>query len=96
MDEKELLEYLSLLRARMEFAEKFYGFRMNYLPLYLGNDEIIVLDRRDGRIKRLSDKRPIEGEELRRLLPKIIENIRSGFVDTLLTMNFSYIHGPED
>ncbi|AAL81400.1 hypothetical protein PFDSM3638_06365 [Pyrococcus furiosus DSM 3638] len=92
---EELFEYLELLRARMEFAEMFYGFRMNYIPLYI-NDDIIVLDKNDGKIKRLSTKQELNKDELRKYLPKIKKNIESGFVDLLLTMNFHSIQTPED
>lgn len=50
---EDVFEYLNLLRARMEFTEKFYGFKMNYLPLYFEGDDIIILDKNDGKIKRL-------------------------------------------
>ena len=94
MDE-ELKNYLAMLRARMSFAEKFYGVRMNYLPLVVG-DEIIILDKNDGKIKRLSDKKPLSESELETFLPKIRENIRKGIVELYLTMNFQCIHGPEE
>nr|WP_193384564.1 hypothetical protein [Pyrococcus sp. ST04] len=96
MEMEEIKEYLTLVRARMEFTEKFYGFKINYLPLYFEGDEIIVLDKNDGRIKRLKDKRPLTEEELKEIMPKIKENIEKGLIDVLLTMNFSCIHGPED
>ncbi|MFA4640206.1 hypothetical protein [Pyrococcus kukulkanii] len=92
----EVKQYLELLRARMEFTEKFYGFRMNYLPLYFEGDEVVVLDKNDGKIKWLRDKRPLSDEELKRIMPKIKENIESGLIDTLITLNFQCIHGPED
>ncbi|MFA4701095.1 hypothetical protein [Pyrococcus kukulkanii] len=92
----EVRQYLELLRARMEFTEKFYGFRMNYLPLYFERDEVVVLDKKDGKIKWLRDKRPLSDEELERIMPKIKKNIENGLIDTLITLNFQYIHGPED
>ena len=94
MDE-ELKNYLKILKAKMSFAEKFYGIRMNYLPLFVGN-EIIILDKNDCKIKRLSDKKPLNESELETFLPKIKENIRKGIVELYLTMNFQCIHGPED
>ncbi|HII60844.1 hypothetical protein [Pyrococcus horikoshii] len=93
---EDVFEYLNLLRARMEFTEKFYGFKMNYLPLYFEGDDIIILDKNDGKIKRLKDKKPLSQEELKKVLPKIRENIESGLIDTLITLNFQYIYGPED
>ncbi|ASJ16668.1 hypothetical protein A3L04_06085 [Thermococcus chitonophagus] len=93
---EEVRRYFELLRARMEFTEKFYGFRMNYLPLYFEGDEVVVLDKNDGKVKWLRDKRPLSDEELERIMPKIKENIESGLIDTLITLNFQCIHGPED
>ncbi|MFA4647129.1 hypothetical protein P8X24_07755 [Pyrococcus kukulkanii] len=92
----DVKQYLELLRARMEFTEKFYGFRMNYLPLYFEGDEVVVLDKNDGKIKWLRNKRPLDNEELKRIIPKIKENIENGLIDILMTLNFQYIHGPED
>ncbi|MDK2869119.1 MAG: hypothetical protein PWP39_354 [Pyrococcus sp.] len=92
---EELFEYLELLRARMEFAEMFYGFSMNYVPLYI-NEEIIVFDKNDGKIKKLRSKQELNKEELKKYLPKIKENIENGFIDLLLTMNFHSIKTPED
>nr|WP_164490415.1 hypothetical protein [Pyrococcus abyssi] len=96
MEIEDVFNYLELLRARMEFTEKFYGFKMNYLPLHFEGEEVIILDKNDGKIKRLSDKRPLSEEELKEVLPKIKENIESGLIDTLITLNFQCIHGPED
>ncbi|WP_457754641.1 hypothetical protein [Thermococcus sp.] len=81
-----------MLRARMSFAEELYGIRMNYLPLVV-EDEIIILDKNDGGIKRLSDKKPLSENELKMILPKIRENIEKGLIDLYLTMNFQCIHG---
>ncbi len=92
MDEFELKNYLTMLRARMSFAEELYGIRMNYLPLVV-EDEIIILDKNDGGIKRLSDKKPLSENELKMILPKIRENIEKGLIDLYLTMNFQCIHG---
>jgi len=93
MNDPEFKSYITVLRARMSFAEELYGIRMNYLPLVVG-DEIIILDKNDGKIKRLRDKKPLSEGELRVFLPKIKENIEKGLVDLYLTMNFQCIHGP--
>ncbi|NJE07012.1 hypothetical protein E3E31_00385 [Thermococcus sp. M39] len=93
MNDLELKNYITMLRARMSFAEKLYGIRMNYLPLVV-EDEIIILDKNDGKIKRLRDKKPLSESELKAFLPKIRENIEKGIVDLYLTMNFQCIHGP--
>ncbi|ALM76416.1 hypothetical protein TBCH5v1_2525 [Thermococcus barophilus] len=91
MDELEIKNYLTMLRARMSFAEELYGIRINYLPLVV-EDDIIILDKNDGGIKRLSDKKSLSESELKRVLPKIRENIEKGLVDLYLTMNLSSIN----
>jgi len=69
------------------------GIRINYLPLLIG-EETIVLDRRDGRIKRLGDKKPLSDEELRTLEEDIIQAIESGKVELYLTLTFGEDVGP--
>ena len=90
---EELANYLELLRAKVAFAEELYGVKMNYVPL-VTDDEVVILDRRDGLIKWLKTKRPLEEDELRKLAEKIRENIESGYVEMLLTLNMSCIDGP--
>jgi len=68
--DEELKSYLKMLKAKMSFAERFYDIRMNYLPLFVGN-EIIILDKNDCKIKRLSDKKPLNESELEMFLAKI-------------------------
>ncbi len=90
---EELANYLELLRAKVAFAEELYGVKMNYVPL-VTDDEVVILDRRDGLIKWLKTKRPLEEDELRKLAEKIRENLESGYVEMLLTLNMSCIDGP--
>lgn len=90
---EELANYLELLRAKLAFAEELYGVKMNYVPL-ITEGEVVVLDKNDGDVKWLRDKRPLTAEEFLRLLPKIKENLESGFVEMLLAMNMSCINGP--
>ncbi|AMQ18830.1 phosphoheptose isomerase family protein [Thermococcus peptonophilus] len=90
---EELANYLELLRAKLAFAEEMYGVKMNYLPL-ITEGEVVVLDKNDGEVKWLKDKSPLTIEDFRRLLPKIKENLESGFVEMLLAMNMSCINGP--
>jgi len=89
----ELANYLELLRAKVAFAEELYGIKMNYVPLITEGD-VVVLDRRDGLIKWLETKRPLSEEELREMADKIRENLESGYVEMLLTMNMQCINGP--
>ena len=90
---EDLANYLELLRAKLAFAEELYGVKMNYVPL-VTEDEIVVLDKRDGLIKWLRTKRPLTEDELRKLSGKIRESLESGYVETLLTMNMSCINVP--
>ncbi|BAD85933.1 hypothetical protein, conserved [Thermococcus kodakarensis KOD1] len=90
---EELANYLELLRAKLAFAEELYGVKMNYVPL-ITEGEVVVLDKNDGEVKWLRDKRPLTTEEFLRLLPKIKENLESGFVEMLLAMNMGCINGP--
>lgn len=90
---ENLANYLELLRAKLTFAEELYGIKMNYVPL-VTEDEIVILDKNDGKIKWLRNKRPLTAEELLKLLPRIKENIENGFVEMLLAMNMSCINGP--
>ncbi|ASJ03612.1 hypothetical protein A3L09_10250 [Thermococcus profundus] len=90
---EELANYLELLRAKMAFAEELYGIKMNYVPL-ITEGEIVVLDKNDGRVKWLKDKRPLSMEEFKRLSEKIKENLESGYVESLLAMNMSCVGGP--
>ncbi|GAB6136375.1 hypothetical protein [Thermococcus henrietii] len=90
---EELANYLELLRAKLAFAEELYGIKMNYVPLITEGD-VVILDKRDGLIKWLKTKKPLEEEELRELAGKIRENLESGYVEMLLSMNMSCINGP--
>lgn len=90
---EDLANYLELLRAKIAFAEELYGIRMNYVPL-ITEGEIVILDKNDGRIKWLRDKRPLTLEEFRSLAGKIKENLESGYVEALLAMNMSCVEGP--
>jgi len=84
---RELFEYLNKLASKMCYAEKLYGIPINYVPLIVDN-EIIVYDKRDGSIKRLSDKKKLSDEELKSIEKEIIENIKSGKVELYLTLTF--------
>ncbi|RLF77432.1 hypothetical protein DRN39_04115 [Thermococci archaeon] len=90
---EKLRRYTNMLISKMGFAEEIYGIRINYLPLLIG-EETIVLDRRDGRIKRLGDKKPLSDEELRTLEEDIIQAIESGKVELYLTLTFGEDVGP--
>ncbi|AHL23071.1 MULTISPECIES: hypothetical protein [Thermococcus] len=90
---EELANYLELLRAKLAFAEELYGVKMNYVPLITEGD-VVILDKRDGLIKWLKTKKPLEEEELRELAGKIRQNLESGYVEMLLSMNMSCINGP--
>ncbi len=90
---EEFANYLELLRAKMAFAEEFYGIKINYVPL-ITEGEIVVLDKNDGNIKWLEDKRPLTTDEFKSLVGKIKENLENGFVESLLAMNMSCINGP--
>ena len=61
---EDLANYLELLRAKMAFAEELYGIKINYVPLVIGG-EIVVLDKNDGKIKWLKTKRPLTVEEFK-------------------------------
>ena len=90
---EDLANYLELLRAKMTFAEEFYGMKMNYVPL-ITEGEIVILDRNDGKIKWLKTKSPLTLEELKSLAGSIKEHLESGFVESLLAMNMSCVSGP--
>ena len=90
---EDLTNYLELMRAKLAFAEELYGVRMNYVPL-VTEGEIVILDKNDGKIKWLRDKKPLTTEELSGLADKIKENLESGYVEMLLTMNISCINTP--
>ncbi|WP_457742174.1 hypothetical protein [Thermococcus sp.] len=90
---EDIANYLELLRAKLAFAEELYGVRMNYVPL-ITEGEIVILDKKDGLIKWLRNKRPLSEEELRELSNKIRENLENGYVEMLLAMNMSCINGP--
>ncbi len=90
---EDLANYLELLRAKMAFAEELYGIKINYVPLVIGG-EIVVLDKNDGKIKWLKTKRPLTVEEFKSLSEKIRENLESGYVEMLLAMNMSCVNGP--
>ncbi len=90
---EDLANYLELMRAKLAFAEELYGVKMNYVPL-LTEGEIIVLDKNDGKIKWLKNKRPLTPEEFKPLAGKIRENLETGFVEMLLAMNMECINGP--
>ncbi|AEC52170.1 hypothetical protein PNA2_1255 [Pyrococcus sp. NA2] len=93
--EEDLTNCLKLIKARLEFAEKLYGFSVNYVPLVIEDNDIIVFDKRNEKIKWLSTKSPLSREELGNVLPKIRENIKKGLIDLLITLNFEEISGPE-
>ncbi|WP_010480006.1 hypothetical protein [Thermococcus zilligii] len=90
---EDLANYLELLRAKLAFAEEIYGVRMNYVPL-ITEEPIVVLDKRDGKIKWLKNKEELTEEELQKLSERIKRNLESGFVEALLAMNMSCIDGP--
>jgi len=89
----ELANYLELLRAKIAFAEELYGVKMNYVPL-ITEGRIVILDKRDGMIKWLDTKEPLNEEELEKVAHKIRENLESGYVEALLAMNMQCINGP--
>ncbi|WP_297499373.1 hypothetical protein [Thermococcus sp.] len=90
---EDLANYLELLRAKLAFAEELYGVKMNYVPL-ITEGEIVVLDKNDGEIKWLRNKKPLTGEELGKLIGKIKENLESGYIEMLLAMNMSCVNPP--
>lgn len=90
---KKLDRYTNMLISKMGFAEELYGIKINYLPLIIG-EETIVLDKRDGKIKRLRDRKTLSEEELRALERDIIHAIESGKIDLYLTLTFSEYVGP--
>lgn len=90
---EELANYLELLRAKLAFAEELYGVRMNYVPL-VTEEPIVVLDKNDGKIKWLRDRRELTEGELQELVGKIKKNLESGFIEMLLAMNMGCINGP--
>jgi len=90
---EDLANYLELMRAKLAFAEELYGVKMNYVPL-ITEGEIVILDKNDGKIKWLKTKRPLTVEEFRALADKIKENLESGYVEMLLSMNMSCVNGP--
>ncbi|ASJ01328.1 hypothetical protein [Thermococcus gorgonarius] len=89
----DLTNYLELLRAKLAFAEEIYGVKMNYIPLII-EEPIVILDKRDGKIKWLKNKKELTEEELQKLSEKMKRNLESGFVEALLAMNMSCINGP--
>jgi len=90
---EDLANYLELMRVKLAFAEELYGVRMNYVPL-ITEGEIVILDKNDGKIKWLRDKRPLTIGELNDLAEKIKENLESGYVEMLLAMNMSCVNTP--
>jgi iron only hydrogenase large subunit-like protein len=90
---EELANYMELLRAKVAFAEELYGIKMNYVPL-VTEEPVVILDKNDGRIKWLKDKRELSENEFRELAEKIRKNLESGFVEMLLAMNMGCINGP--
>ena len=90
---EELANYMELLRAKVAFAEELYGIKMNYVPL-VTEEPVVILDKNDGRIKWLRNKRELTEMEFRELAGKIRRNIESGFVEMLLAMNMRCLNGP--
>ncbi len=90
----KLSMYISMLRAKMAYAEELYGFPVNYLPLIVREEEIIILDKNDGRIKRLPGRKALDEEELEKLKEEILKNIESGEVERYLSMNMTCFHTP--
>jgi len=90
---EDLANYLELMRAKLAFAEELYGIKMNYVPL-ITEGETVILDKKDGKIKWLKTKKPLSLEEFKSLSDKIKENLESGYVEMLLTMNMSCVNGP--
>ncbi len=90
---EDLANYLELMRAKLAFAEELYGIKMNYIPL-ITEGEIVILDKNDGKIKWLNNKRPLTLDEFKTLADKIRENLESGYVEMLLAMNMECVHGP--
>ncbi len=83
----ELLKYLDILASKMRYAEELYGIPINYVPIIVDED-IIVYDRRDGSIKKLSNKKRLGKKELKKLEKEIIRNIENGKVELYLTLTF--------
>ncbi|MBP1911640.1 hypothetical protein [Thermococcus stetteri] len=90
---EDLANYLELLRAKLAFAEELYGVKMNYVPL-ITEEPVVILDKNDGKIKWLKDKRELTEREFVELAEKIRRNLESGFVEMLLAMNMGCINGP--
>jgi len=90
----KLSQYLTMLKAKMTYAEELYGIKINSLPLIVESEEIIILDRRDGKIKRLPGKRELNEDEIQKLENKILKNIEGGKVDMYLTMNMMCVRTP--
>ncbi len=90
---EELANYMELLRAKVAFAEELYGIKINYVPL-VTEEPVVILDKNDGRIKWLRDKRELTEMEFRELAEEIRKNIESGFVEMLLAMNMGCLNGP--
>ncbi|NJF25416.1 flavodoxin-dependent (E)-4-hydroxy-3-methylbut-2-enyl-diphosphate synthase [Thermococcus sp. Bubb.Bath] len=90
---EELANYMELLRAKVAFAEELYGIKMNYVPLVI-EEPVVILDKNDGRIKWLKDKRELTEREFKELAEKIRKNLESGFVEMLLAMNMGCVNGP--
>jgi hypothetical protein len=90
---EDLANYLELLRTKLAFAEELYGIKMNYVPL-ITEEPVVILDKNDGKIKWLKDKRELTEKEFGELAGKIRRNLESGLVEMLLTMNMGCINGP--
>ena len=87
----ELKWCLDHLRSKAAFAEKMYRIAITYIPLIV-EKEVIVLDKRSGKILKLKDKAELSEKELEELKPKILKNIRDGVVELYLTMNIEQIY----
>ncbi|WP_052696188.1 hypothetical protein [Palaeococcus ferrophilus] len=55
----KLRDYLNGLIGKMAFEEELYGIRLRYAPI-LVKEDILVLDKRDGKLKWLKTKRPLD------------------------------------
>ena len=84
----ELKSYTDLLLSKITYAEELYGIRINYVPLIVRKEETIIFDKRDGKIKNLSEKRELSKEELEKVKEEIIQNIKNGTVELYLTLTF--------
>ncbi|AIF68641.1 hypothetical protein PAP_00995 [Palaeococcus pacificus DY20341] len=84
----ELKSYTNLLLSKIAYAEELYGIKINYVPLIVRKEETIIFDKRDGKIKNLSEKRELSREELEKFKEEIIQNIKNGTVELYLTLTF--------